>query len=283
MYLDFYRMSKAPFQTTPDPGFFYMSPAHREALAAIMYGIQQRKGFLAVTGEVGVGKTTVLRTYLSQAGSPKDKTIYLLNPNLTFPELLTSVLRELDVDPRGLHEAAMVDVLHERLVFEYQAGRNVVLLVDEAQNVPLKTLELLRMLSNLETATDKLLQIVLVGQPELDELLQLQSLRQLNQRIAVKARIRTLTEKESAEYVAHRLAQAGVTRGWIFNDEALRLIVRYGEGIPRRINVICDNALITGLGYQAMPVSGKIVREVLRDMDGGRSWKNWRLWWPIAS
>jgi general secretion pathway protein A len=283
MYLDFYRLRKPPFHTTPDPGFFYMSPAHREALAAIMYGIQQRKGFLAVTGEVGVGKTTVLRTYLSQVGSPKDKTIYLLNPNLSFPELLSSVLRDLDVDPRGLHEAAMVEVLHERLVSEYKAGRNVVLLVDEAQNMPLQTLELLRMLSNLETATDKLIQIVLVGQPELDEILQLHSLRQLNQRIAVKARIRTLTAKESVDYIAHRLAQAGVTRGWVFNDEALRLIVRYGEGIPRKINMICDNALITGLGYQAVPVSGAIVQEVLRDLNGGWSWKHWRLWWPLAS
>lgn len=283
MYLEFYRLSKAPFQATPDPSFFYMSPAHREALAAIVYGIQQRKGFLAVVGEVGVGKTTVLRTYLSQAGSAKDKMIYLLNPNLSFPELLINILRELGVDPRGLSEAAMVEVLHERLVFEYRAGRNVVLLVDEAQNVPLKTLELLRMLSNLETTTDKLLQIVLVGQPELDELLRLRSLRQLNQRIAVKARIRTLTAKESADYVAHRLTQAGVRRGWIFTDEALQWIVRYGEGIPRRINMICDNALITGLGYQAVPVSGKIVREVLLDMEGVRSWKNWRLWLPMAS
>jgi general secretion pathway protein A len=283
MYVDFYGLTKPPFHTTPDPGFFYMGPAHREALAAIMYGIRQRKGFLAVIGEVGVGKTTVLRTYLSQAGSPKDKTIYLLNPNLSFAELLSTLLRNFDMDPRGLQEAAMVDELHERLVVEYKAGHSVVLLVDEAQNVPLQTLELLRMLSNLETATDKLLQIVLVGQPELDELLQLRSLRQLNQRIAVKARIRALTAKESAEYITHRLAQAGATRGSVFSDQAVRLIVQNASGIPRRINMICDNALITGLGYQAMPVSGTIVREVLRDMDGESSWKHWPVWWPFAS
>jgi len=277
MYLRFYGLNRKPFHTTPDPYFLFLSPTHREALSSIIYGIEQRKGFIAIIGEVGTGKTSILRAYLERKNTQKQKTIYIFNPVLSFHELLIAIFRGLELVPRHDDVPEMVNQLHEALVTEFQARGTVVLAIDEAQNMPVETLENLRMLSNLETSTDKLIQIILLGQPELDNLLKQPVLRQLRQRITIRATIRPLSNKESLAYVQHRLAKSSIKQNPIFTRGALRIIVREAKGIPRRLNSICDSALITGIGYQAMPITEKIVREVIADLEGKQTliFGNW--------
>jgi general secretion pathway protein A len=271
MYLAFYGLKKEPFHTTPDPNFLYLSPSHKEAMGAIIYGIERRKGFVAIYGEVGVGKTTIIRAYLEKTSDRKQKTVYILNPVLSFHGLLTDIFRSLDLVPSHDDSAEMVNQLQEALIQEYRSDSTVVLVIDEAQNMPVKTLEQLRLLSNLETSTDKLIQIVLIGQPELTALLNHPSLKSLNQRIALRATIQPLQPKESQAYIEHRVALSSSTGAPLFTQGAMKLIIREAQGIPRRINILCDNALITGYGRQQKPVSVSEVREILADMDGSRS------------
>jgi len=282
MYLEFYGFSKAPFRTTPDADFLYASPSHKEALASIIYGIQQRKGFIAITGEVGVGKTLILRAYLKTVDNNKQKSIYIFNPGVTFETLLTTILKELGVEPVSTQAAEMVSQLHELLIAEYRNEGMVVLVIDEAQNIPVQTLEGIRMLSNLETSTEKLIQIVLVGQPELETLLDRHELRQVRERIAVRAKILPLTNKQSFAYVEHRLAHARSNKRPIFSKEALDLIVTTAQGIPRRLNILCDSALITGFGYQQSTISRKIAKEVIADLNGQGFTGFWRRRSAIA-
>ncbi|HNR32239.1 MAG TPA: AAA family ATPase [Candidatus Hydrogenedentes bacterium] len=281
MYLDFYGFEREPFHITPDPDFLFLSPSHKEAFATVVYGVEQRKGFVALTGEVGTGKTTILRAYLKRIDKTPTRPIYLFNPDLTFEELLRLILRETGADDLEGPAAAMLDRLQWLLIDEYKAGQNVALIIDEAQNMPIETLEKLRMLSNLETAKDKLLQIVLVGQPELDRKLELHALRQLRQRVAVRAVIRPLTRGESYEYVRYRLTQAGCLRESVFAKDALRRMVTSARGNPRLLNILCDNALIAGFGAMEQTVSGKIVRQVIADLSGGA--RRRRLGWAVAA
>jgi type II secretory pathway predicted ATPase ExeA len=269
MYLSFYGLRKQPFHITPDPEFLYLSPSHQEALAAIIYGVEQRKGFVAITGAVGVGKTTILRSYLERKKESL-KIIYVFNAKISFQELLTTIYRELGLPVGGDSEMEMVGKLYEFLIDEYKRGNNVVLVIDEAQNMPTDTLESLRMMSNLETVKDKLIQIVLVGQPEFEKELDTRQLRQLRQRLAVRATIQPLTGPESLEYVRFRLRRAGTDPSTVFTKPAFREIVRWSKGVPRLLNVLSDNALITGFGYQRRPVTRKIVREIVRDFEGER-------------
>lgn len=268
MYLDFYGFDREPFHITPDPEFLYLSPSHKEAFATVVYGVEQRKGFVALTGEVGTGKTTILRAYIKRIERTPTRPIYLFNPDLTFDELLRLILRELGAEELSGPATAMMDRLQWLLINEYKAGHNVALIIDEAQNMPVETLEKLRMLSNLETAKDKLIQIVLVGQPELDQKLELHALRQLRQRIAVRATIRLLSRAESHEYVRYRLTQAGCLRENVFAKDALRRIVAKARGNPRLLNILCDNALIAGFGALQQTVSAKTVRQVIADVMG---------------
>jgi general secretion pathway protein A len=267
MYLEYYGLLKEPFHITPDPDFLYMSPSHREAFAALVYGVEQRKGFIAMTGEVGAGKTTILRAFTKRVDANAVRPVYLFNPALTFHELLIMTMRGLGLTPDMAHSAAeLLDQLNWALIEEYRAGHNVVLLVDEAQNMPVETLEQMRMLSNLETANDKLLQIVLVGQPELEDKLNLHELRQLKQRCAVRSIVKPLTRDESAEYIKHRLHMAGCPRDEVFSPAALRAIISNANGSPRTLNILCDNAMIAGFGSQQTLISAAIVRSVIRDM-----------------
>ncbi len=267
MYLNFFGLKKEPFQITPDPEFLFLSASHREALASIIYGIEKRKGFIAIIGGVGLGKTTIFRSYLERINKRQIRTIYIFNPNVSFKSLLKTIFQELDIAPVSDDTVEMVNRLHDVLIAEYREGRNIVLAIDEAQNIPIPTLENLRMLSNLETARDKLIQIVFIGQPEFDEMLKTEALRQINQRIAMRSTILPLTRKESAAYIKHRLARAQQGGGAVFTEDAINKISVRAGGIPRTINILCDNALVTAYGYQKKPVSAKIVGEIIRDFD----------------
>ena len=268
MYLDYYQLTKEPFHITPNLEFLFLSPSQREALASIMYGVKQRKGFIAIIGEVGVGKTTILRSYLEQADKQLLKTIYIFHANISFKELLRTMYQELGIAPETDDLFEMVNRLHLILIDEYKQGHIVVLIIDEAQNMTVETLENLRMLSNLETSEDKLLQIVLVGQPEFEEKLNLWELRQLNQRIVLRTHIIPFSRRESVEYIQHRLAKAGRQDIALFRKSALNYIIRHARGIPRVINILCGNALVTGFGYQEKKISARTAKEVIADFEG---------------
>lgn len=265
MYLNYYDLNREPFNITPDPEFLYLSPCHKEALASIIYGVEQRKGFIAVLGEIGVGKTTILRSYLNRIDRDKLLAIYILNPMLSFPNLLRLIGRELGVSISSPSTFEMLNQLHEHLIKEFSAGRNIVLIIDEAQNMPVDTLENLRMLSNIETSTHKLIQIVFSAQSEFEKTLNLLELKQLKQRIAVRAVISPLDQATGVSYIRHRLEKAAGKDSVLFTPAALKEIVRVSEGIPRIINIVCDNCLITAYGYNKKNVTMDIVREVARD------------------
>jgi general secretion pathway protein A len=268
MYLDFYRLKQAPFHITPDPHFLFLSPSHKAALGTMIYGIDARQGFVAVTGEVGLGKTTIVRAYLERVDTRQLRTICIFNANITFPDLLQVIAQEFGLPCPADDPFSLVNQLHKVLINEYQQGRNVALLIDEAQNMPIETLEHLRMLSNLETATQKLLQIVLIGQPELDHKLNRHELRQLKQRIVLHVTIAPLTEEQSWAYVYHRLERASLSDEPIFTKQALKMLIKAAKGTPRVLNTLCSNALITGFGYQQKPVTHKVAREVIADLQG---------------
>jgi general secretion pathway protein A len=278
MYLNFYNLKRGPFHITPDPEFLFLSPSHKEALASIIYGIKKRKGFVLIIGEVGVGKTTILRSYLEWVNQQQLKIIYIFNSNVSFKSLLKTIYQELGLATKTDDVFEMVKHLYRVLIEEYKQGNNVVLVIDEAQNMPIKTLENLRMLSNLETSKDKLIQIVLIGQPEFEQILNLNELRQLKQRIAIRSTISSFTEEESIAYIQYRLAKVSMNHPIpVFTQGALQRIVKQADGIPRIINILCDNSLITGFGYQRRPVDSRIVREVIADFEenGKSSFLKW--------
>lgn len=267
MYLDFFGLEREPFHITPDPDFLFPSPSHKEAFATVMYGVQQQKGFVVVTGEVGTGKTTVLRAYLQKLKDTDIQPIYVFDPHLEFEELLEAILAELGAPSDAGHtQFSRLQWLRHYLIDAYSNGRSVVLIIDEAQNMPVETMEKLRVLTNLETTKDKLLQVLLVGQPELEEKLGLHQLRQLNQRVAVRATLRPLGDEESTDYIKHRVRQAGGVPETIFTPAALKSIVRHAKGNPRVLNITCDNVLAAALGAQQSPITPGLVREVLRDL-----------------
>ncbi len=273
MYTDFYGLIREPFGTTPDADNLFLSPSHREALGSILYGIKERKGVILVTGEVGVGKTTILRRYLQIAAPPQQpsphpqQTVHLYNPNLTFDRLLATILQQLGVHPAGAEQSEMLTQLHEAAQAEHGRGGTIVLVIDEAQCMPIETLEGIRMLTNLESAHDKLIQIVLTGQPELEALLERHEVRHVRERIAVRARILPLTEAESLAYIQHRLDQASREQVSIFSPAALRVIVQAARGIPRRLNILCDNTLMAGFRRREPIISRQIAQQVVAEID----------------
>jgi general secretion pathway protein A len=281
MYLEFYNLREFPFHITPNQEFLYLSPSHREALATITYGVETGKGFMALVGEVGLGKTTLLQAFLKDRAGGREKIIYFFSGHLSFIGLLRALARELDLEVTGEDPQELLDPICQALIKEYAQGKNVVLLIDEAQCMPEETLEGLRRISNLETPTEKLIQIVLVGQPELRKTLDRHDLRQLKQRIAVQATLSPLTREETLDYIQFRLKQAGGNAEAIFTRRAMKIIARQAKGLPRAINILCDNALITGYGYQKKPLPVKVVNEVIADLVG---WKRpFYLRWVPAS
>ncbi len=268
-YGRFYGFGSPPFHITADPSLLFATETHQQALGAIEYGIAAGKGFIVVTGEVGVGKTTVLKTCIDKLDSSKTKVVYLFNPALTIPELYATILEELDVSLYGCQNPIdILRLLWGALIAKHEAGIQVILAVDEAQNMPEQTLESLRVLSNLETPKSKLLQIILVGQPELETVLAKHSLRQLTQRVAVRARIKPLTLRQSCRYIRHRCQCAGRAGNRpLFTAPALWYLAVTAHGIPRTINICCDNALINGYGHDAPRISLKIARESCRALE----------------
>ncbi|MGA3117235.1 MAG: AAA family ATPase [Syntrophobacteraceae bacterium] len=253
-----------------------MSPSHQDAFTSIFYGIQQRKGFVAVTGEVGVGKTTILMSYLEGTDPERIRTAYIFNPALSFHELLKQIASELGIPAVDKDPPELVDSIFRYVIDEYKNDHNVLLIIDEAQNMPVETLERLLMLSNRENSQEKLLQIILVGQLEFENKLDLPELKELKDRIGVRCRIDPLRPAESLAYIEHRLMKASSFHNPVFTKKALKRIVKESNGIPRIINILCDNALITAFGYQRNPVDDKIVKEVIIDFQGGQQGVSFR-------
>ncbi|NQT28747.1 MAG: AAA family ATPase [Candidatus Omnitrophica bacterium] len=244
MYLELYGLKSSPFNITSDPQFFFESLSHKEALSALVYGIQERKGIILITGEVGTGKTTLCKALLSKLPS-QVRTSLILNPYFSEVQLLRAIVEDFDLEIKKRSRLDIVEKLNSFLVDISLSGNNAVLIIDEAQNLTVRQLEQIRLLSNLETAKDKLLQIILVGQPELKEKLSKFNLRQIRQRVFVKHEIFPLREEEVKEYVEYRLAQAGTTEINIL-PESYRIIYEFSKGIPRLVNMICDRALLLG-------------------------------------
>jgi general secretion pathway protein A len=269
MYLDFFKFRKNPFHITPDPDFLFPSPSHNIALSSISRAVEQRRGLVAVTGEVGVGKTTILRSYLEGTDPAKIRIVYIFNAALSFRKLMQQIVFELDIPTVDKDLPELIDSFFLYLHDEYKNNRRVVLIIDEAQNLPVETLERFQMLSNRES-NEELLQVILVGQPEFENKLNLPELKDLKQRIESSCRIGALQPDESHAYIQHRLMKASSFHNPVFTKDALERIVKEARGIPRIINVVCDNALITAFGYQRNPVDDKIIKEVIKDLRGVR-------------
>jgi general secretion pathway protein A len=265
MYNSYFGFLESPFNVTPDPRFFYTNPVYLEAYATLRYGIEAKKGFIVITGEVGTGKTTLLRKLLRSLGDTVHS-VFIFNTYLSFPELLQVTLHDLGLAPKDTSKVTMLQELNDYLIRQLKQGHTVAALIDEAQNLSDEVLEDLRLLSNLETDREKLLQIVLVGQPELEARLDQPGLRQLKQRVAVQCRLEPLRDEEVGPYIDFRLRVAGYEGKGLFHPDAVQQIARYSKGIPRLMNIICDNALLTAYAGSKKIVSADMIKEVARDL-----------------
>jgi len=277
MYKRFFDLRERPFKLVPNPAYLFLSKGHEEALAHLSYALAEGDGFVAIIGEVGTGKTLLCRTFLDSLDEEVEAA-YVFNPRLDGRELLRAINDELGVDATGETTKELIDALNHFLIAQHQTGRRVLLLIDEAQNLSAEVLEQLRLLSNLETRDAKLLQIILVGQPELAELLDSHELRQLAQRITLSCYLAPLDRRESGRYIAHRLAVASQGRPVSFSRGALRVIHRFSGGVPRLMNIACDRALLAAYVAGRRRVSGRVARQAvveLRDGGHGRRPSGW--------
>jgi general secretion pathway protein A len=271
MYTSYFELKENPFNLTPDPRYLFLSQQHSEALNHLIYGINEKKGFMVVTGGIGTGKTTICRTLLSEI-DPSIASALVFNSALSDMELLKTIVQEFGIKSgKGRPtKKRYIDALNRFLLKNFAAGKKAVLLIDEAQNLSRSVLEQIRMLSNLETEKEKLLQIVLLGQPELQELLSLPSLKQLNERITVRYDLTALNHEQIKRYIDHRLAVAGEGNGNVgFSPGAYRIICNYSKGIPRRINAICDRALLIAYTKDTATIDRKIAGQAMQDIGGG--------------
>ena len=265
MYQKYFGFSDLPFRVTPEPGFFYNNAVYQEALATLRYGIEARKGFIVITGEVGTGKTTLLKL-LMQRAEPIIHTAFVFHPRQAFTELLRFIVKDLGIPASTNDKSVLLEQLNQYLIDQLKRGHIVALLFDEAQQLSDDSLEELRLLSNFETDTEKLIQIVLMGQPELEQRLDRPELRQLKQRVALRCRLAPLSGHEIHEYIEFRLKTVGYDGKELFDRKALDKIARHSRGIPRLINVICDNALLNAYATGKKTLSPEIIEEVASDL-----------------
>ena len=269
MYEEYFGLKEAPFNITPDPRYIFFSKKHLDAFSSLLYGIESRKGFIAITGEIGAGKTTLCRVLLEELKG-RARTSLILNPNLTDKELLLSIVQDFGIELISQSRKECFDSLNRFVLREFQNGFNVVLIIDEAQDLKPRSLEQIRLLSNLETATQKLIQIILVGQPELRVTLNNPALRQLKQRIGVWYHLTTLDREETFQYLEHRLKVAGWDQdaSTLFDSSAMDAIFARTEGIPRLINILCDRCLLAAYAKGIKSIDGNIVEEAQVELEG---------------
>ena len=271
MYCSFYGITEKPFSITPDPKFLYLGKTHKEAFAHLLYGIRERGGFIVVTGEIGAGKTTLCRGLLRHLD--KDTLVaFIFNPTLSALELLKSINEDFGIPSKGTTKKELIDELNRFLLDKRKEGKNTVLIIDESQSLDGEVLEQVRLLSNLETETEKLLQIILIGQPEFRHILEQPRLLQLNQRVTVRYHLKALSQEETAEYVHHRLSVIDGADKVFFSPEALKKIWRYTRGVPRLINVLCDRALLAGYGKKKKHIDGRIIDQARKEVTGRSAW-----------
>jgi general secretion pathway protein A len=277
MYLKFYGLREAPFSPTPDPKFLFQSARHREALAQLLYGVRERKGFIVLTGEIGTGKTTLLRTLLERLDG-QTPVAYVHNSALQIEGLLEYVLQDWGVKTIASSHAQRLFALNEFLIDQHREGRAPVLVIDEAQNLSVETLEAVRLLSNFETTNQKLMQILLVGQPELRDKLNVPELRQLKQRVGMRCHIGPLSPEETRLYIRHRLRIGGASDAGIFTDSAIQKITEYSHGTPRVINIVCDHCLLSGYADSKRRIDAPMVKEAIEYLEEGEKseWKRSR-------
>src|SRR5436190_12194437 len=268
MYLTFYGLAEKPFNATPDPRFLYLSPAHREALAQLLYGVRERKGFIVLTGHVGTGKTTMLHA-LRQRLNGATAISFVVHSTLPFDGILEYVLEDLGIAKGAESRAQRLIALNNLLIERERTGQSTVLVLDEAQNLDPATLEQVRLLSNFETPTSKLLQILLVGQPELKARLHLPELQQLKQRIGLRCQIPPLTPDEARQYIRTRLSIAGASDTGVFTDAAVDRITEYSGGIPRLVNIVGDHCLLFGYADQKRRIDRQTVAQAIDYLEEG--------------
>jgi len=269
MYHDYFQLKENPFNVTADPDFFFSSKCHSEAISNLVYGIEQRKGIIVITGEIGTGKTTLCRTLLKQADK-KNKFALILNPNCSELQLLQMINYDLGIQTKKQNKFGLVQALNEFLISQSSKGSNVVVVIDEAQHLKVSQLEQVRLLSNLETEKEKLLQIILVGQPELYEKLQLPALRQVRQRIAIHFHVQPLNKEDLKYYIHHRIAKACINSDKpshvSFTDKAVAAIFHFTKGSPRTINMLCDRALLAGFVANTFSIDEEIIKHCAKEI-----------------
>ncbi len=265
MYKQFFGLNRNPFEISPDPSFLVPTPRHNEALANLYYGVRRQKGFVVVTGEVGTGKTLLLKCLLDVLNHDQIAFAYVFNPRLTVGQFFQYILGDFGIKLNGNAKSEMLLALNSFLISRYRKAQTTVLVVDEAQHLSRELLEEIRLLTNLETGQQKLLQIILAGQPELEDKLDAADLRQLKQRVALRCRLEALTLQETRTYINRRLQLAGGSGSALFSDETVATIHQYSKGIPRLINTLCENALIIAYAHKVKQVSPQFVEEVAAD------------------
>jgi type II secretory pathway predicted ATPase ExeA len=265
MYQNFFGLAEAPFNVNPDPRYLYMTKEIDEALAGLMYGIQGRKGFVTLIGEVGTGKTTLVNRLLEWLDQQQIRTAFIFNSRVNSTQLFEFILAEFEIHCESRSKSQQVMKLNQWLMERHRADETAVLIVDEAQNLTYPVMEEIRLLTNLETSTAKLLQIVLSGQPELEEKLKLPQLRQLRQRISVQCKTSPLSIQQTHEYIAERLRIAGANGQPIFSEKAMDAVQKYSHGIPRVINLLCEHALVTAYVEEQRPIPPEMVETIARE------------------
>lgn len=282
MYTKFYGLREKPFEITPDPKFLFLSESHKEALAHLTYAVRERKGFTVVTGEVGTGKTTLVQTLLSRLDG-NAKTAYIFNPKLSSTDLLHSICEDFGMKSQKRSKGQYISQLHKFLLDCYARNENVVLIIDEAHTLDPMLLEEVRLLTNLETPKSKLLQVILIGQPELNDILKDPQFRQLKQRVSLRYHVQPLSKEDTQKYIKRRLRIAGAFDLNVFTLKAFNKIYSYTKGLPRLINIVCDNALLTGYATEQKVIGYKVIRDVINNLEGVGFQKKQKRWKPFIA